>query len=110
MTPLLRNLLGNPTKDRELTDEARALLHEMQQERNRFEALIQTAGSSVSRLEQLGEPMAKATSDMDALKARLADLQNRFTGMVQVTEQYQTLEDRAQKVERGQDRATKQID
>jgi hypothetical protein len=52
MAPLLKNLLGNGSKDRELAEEMRAILNEMQEERSRCEA--DRPRASADHLQQLG--------------------------------------------------------
>jgi chromosome segregation ATPase len=109
MTPLLKSLLGNGSKDRELAEEMRAILHEMQQERGRHEALIQSVRDSADRLQQLGEPIAKAGSDVDAVVARLGDLELRFAAMEQLATQFQTLDERAAGLAQDQQLAESRI-
>lgn len=106
---MLKNLLGNGSKDRELAEEMRALLHEMQQERGRYEALIERVRGSADRLQELGEPIAKAGSDVDAVVERLADLEQRFVAMVQLSTQLQTLDERAESLEQNRQRAESEI-
>jgi len=81
MPPMLKNLLGNNPKDRETAEEMRAVLHEMQQERGRYEALIQSARASADKLQQLGEPIVKASGEVEAMTARLQELERRFASM-----------------------------
>src|SRR2546426_42521 len=95
MPPLLKNLLGNGAKDREFAEEMQAVLHEMQQERRRCEALIQEVHTSTDRLEQLGAPIAKAGTEVDAVAARLGDLEQRFAAVTQLATQLQSLDERA---------------
>ncbi len=109
MTPLLKNLLGNGSKDRELAEEMRALLHEMQQERGRYEALIESVRASADRLQELGGPIAKAGSDVDAVAARLGDLEQRFVAIAQLSTQFQTLDERAEGLEHNRQRAETEI-
>jgi chromosome segregation ATPase len=109
MTPLLKNLLGNGSKDREHADEMRTLLHEMQQERSRYEALIERVRASAERLQDLGGPIAKAGSDIDAVAARLGELEQRFAAIAQLSAQYQTLDERAEGLEQGRQRAEAEI-
>ncbi len=109
MTPLLKNLLGNSSKDRELAEEMRAVLNEMQQERDRYQKLIESARDSVDRLQQLGEPIAKAGSDVDEVAARLGELKQRFEAMVQLSTLLQTLDERAESLAQNQERAETEI-
>jgi len=109
MTPLLKSLLGNGSKDRELAEEMRSVLHEMQQERGRYEALIESVRASADRLQHLGEPIAKVGSDVDAVAARLGDMEQRFAAMVQLSTLFQTLDERAEGLEQNQQRAETEI-
>ena len=93
MTPLLKR--GNGSKDRELAEDMRAALLEMQQERSRYQALIETGRASADRLQQLGEPIAQAGSQLDAVAERLSDLEQRFAGLTQLSTHVQGLEERA---------------
>lgn len=109
MTPLLKSLLGNGSKDRETAEEMRALLNDMQKERSRYEALVRNVETAADRLGQLGEPIAKAGSDVDLVVARLAELEQRFSGVAQLSNQLQTLEERAGGLTESQRRAEEEI-
>lgn len=109
MAPLLKNLLGNNSKDRELTDEMRAILAEMQQERVRNEALLTSIRSSSEHLVTLGEPLAKAVSDADAIAARIGELEERFSAMLQLVPKVETLHERVEGLVEGQRRAEAQV-
>jgi hypothetical protein len=75
---LLKNLLGNSNNDGEHAEQMRALLLEMQQERTRIETLLESTRTSTERLQQLGDPVAKAGQDVDAMIARIAELEQRL--------------------------------
>ena len=109
MTPLLKNLFGNDSKDQELGAELRALLQEMRQERTRYEALLESSRASADRLQQLGEPIAKAAGDVDAMSARLGELEQRFAAMAKLAWQLQELDERAAGLAQGQQRAETQV-
>ena len=109
MAPLLKNLLGNSAKERELTDEMRAILAEMQQERVRNEALLTSIRSSSEHLQTLGEPLAKAVNDADAIAARIGELEERFTAMLQLVPKVETLHERVESLVEGQRRAEAQV-
>ena len=79
MAPLLKNLLGNGSKDRELAEDLRAILAEMQEERRRCEAAIERTRSSADQLQQLEEPITKAHQETDAVSSRLGELERRIT-------------------------------
>jgi chromosome segregation ATPase len=102
MTPLLKNLLGNGSRDHELAEEMRAMLQEVRRERERFEALQQGVEASADRLGQLGEPIARAGSEVDAVASRLEQLEQRFAAMAQLAAQFQAMEQRAQDLARDQ--------
>ena len=103
MATLLKSLLGNGSKDRELTDEMRAVLQEMRQERGHYETLVKSARTSVDRLQQLGEPIAKAGTDIDTLTERL-------TRLDQLAARLEGLDGRAAALEHSQQQAETRID
>src|SRR5258706_541004 len=75
MAPLLKSLLGNGSKDRELTDEMRAILNEMQQESSRYESLLHRARAPADRLQELAEPVARAVNYPGGGTPHLAELE-----------------------------------
>src|SRR5206468_1474963 len=89
--------------------EARAVLHEMEQERGRCEATIESTRTSSERLQELGEPIAKVGSDVDAVVARLGKLEERFPAMVELTARLLGLDERAEEMARGQERSAAEI-
>ena len=109
MTPLLKSLLGNGSKDRELAEELRAVLEAMQRERSRCETIIQDVQASANRLQELGEPIAKAGSDVDAVAGRLEALEPRFTTITQLSAQVQALDERSAGLSEGQQRSESQL-
>src|SRR5438445_3357170 len=109
MPPLLKNLLGNGPKDRELADEMHAVLQEMRQERERCQALIQNVHASVERLQQLGEPIARAGSDVDAVAARLGSLEQRVDAIQDLSAQLQGVDERAHGLAQSQQQADAQV-
>lgn len=109
MPPLFKSLLGNGSKDREPTEEMRALLAEMQHERVRFEALLASVRSSSEHLQTLGEPIAQAESGVEAVGARLADLEQRFSAMVQLVPKFESMHERAEGLVEGTLRAEAQV-
>ncbi len=109
MTPLLKNLFGNGSADREAAEAMRAILSEMQQERARYETLLATVRSSAERLQQLGEPVVKVGNDVDAVAARLADVERRFAAIVQLSNQFQALDERAEGLTQHHQRAETEI-
>lgn len=96
MTPLFKSLLGNGSKDREFAEEMRVLLQEMRQERERFETLVEGSRGAADQLHQLNDPIAKAGSDVNAVAARLRDMEQRLEVATQFTVQLQTLDERSE--------------
>jgi chromosome segregation ATPase len=109
MAPLLKNLLGSSSKDREQIAELRSLLHELQQERARGEALIASARESSERLQTLGAPIAQAGTDVDAVNTRIAELEQRFGAMVQLVPKFESMHERLGGLVEGQHRAEAQV-
>lgn len=109
MASLLKNLLGNGSNERELTEEMRELLRQMRQERDRFAALVEGAAPASARLEELSEPIAKAANDVDGVTIRLRDMEQRLEAVGTLAQLYQELEDRAAELERGRRQAEEQI-
>jgi chromosome segregation ATPase len=109
MTPLLKSLFGNGSNNRDLTEEMRAVLHEIQLERSRYQTLVEGSRASVDRLQQLGAPIAKAGSDVDAVAARLGELEQRLEAMGRLSAQYQKLDERAEGLAQSQQTAESQI-
>jgi len=105
MTPLLKSLLGNGSKDRELTEEMRAVLTEMQEERDRYEALLRKVQASAEKLQQVGEPLAKVGADVDAMYSRFAELEQRAATIAQLSNQFQNLDERAAQLTEGHQKA-----
>jgi DNA repair exonuclease SbcCD ATPase subunit len=109
MAPLLKSLLGHGSKDREHTEEMKALLQEMQQERIRYEALLASVRSSSEHLQTLGEPIAKAGSDVESVTSRIGDLESRFAAMVQLVPKFESMHERVEGLVEGQHRAESQV-
>jgi chromosome segregation ATPase len=106
---LLKNLLGNSNNDGEHAEQIRALLLEMQQERTRCETLLESTRASSERLQQLGDPMAKAGKEIDAMIARVAELEQRLETATRVASAYDALESRAQSLEQCHSQAESRI-
>ena len=109
MAPLLRNLLGNATKDRELTDGLRAVLQEMQDERARYEALLENVRASAVHLQTLGDPIAKVESSVEGASGRIEELEQRLAAMVQLVPKLETMDERVASLTEGQKRASAQV-
>src|SRR5262245_5838461 len=95
MAPLLKNLLGHNSKDQDHAAELRVVLHDLQEERRHCEALIHSVHASADRRQYLNEPIAKAGSDVDAVAARLTELEQRMAAMATLVRQFDALEERA---------------
>lgn len=102
MAPLLKSLLGNNSKDRELADEMRAVLNDIRQERERFEKLVESSRTAAERMSELNAPIAKAQSDTDSVAERIADMEQRFAAMVQLVPKFEALAERAEGLVQGQ--------
>ena len=109
MTPLLKNLLGNGARDRELAEEMRTVLDEIRQERTRYEKLVESSSTASERLEQLSEPIENATSNMSVVAARLAEIEQRLEAMNKLAGLYQELEGRAESLTHNQKSAESRI-
>src|SRR6185295_17559188 len=48
------------------------------------------------RLKKLGEPLAKTEGDVDAMATRMAQMEERFEGMVKLSSLFQNLDERAE--------------
>src|SRR5262245_31289568 len=96
MKPLLKNLMGNASRDQEHLEAVRAVLADIQKERERYEALVEGAKAGAERLKKLGEPLAKTETDMEALAARMAQMEERFESMVKLSSLFQNLDERAE--------------
>ena len=102
---MLKNLLGGGSKSAEM----QAILQQMQEAIARYEKLATGADRTADRFARLGEPIEKATGEVDALVTRLSDLERRFEGMVQLSKLLESLDDRAAKLTHDQQKAETQI-
>jgi len=109
MATLLKSLLGNGSRDRELTDEMRAVLQEIRQERSHCETLVKSARTWVTRIQELSAPVAKAQSDTEAMTGRLTDLEERLQASEQLAARYRTLDERAEQLSQNQRQAEARI-
>ncbi len=105
MTPIF----GKGSKDRELADEMQDVLNQMQNERSRNEKLLENIQTAAERLQHLGEPIARAGSDVDAVAGRLEQLEQRFSSLAQVSGQLEALDERARSLAQNQQQAETQI-
>ena len=114
MASVLKNLLGNGSngsgsKEMELTEEMRAVLREIKQERGLCEALVKSARASIERIQTLSEPIAKAGTDMDAVTTRLAGLEQRLGAFEGLAKQLQSLDTSADRLSQQQRQAETRI-
>ena len=93
---LLKNLFGDGSKDRELAEDMRTLLQEMRQEREKFAKLLETSHAAADTLHELVDPITQASTDVEAVVARLREVEPHLDTVTNVTAQIQTLNDRAQ--------------
>jgi DNA repair exonuclease SbcCD ATPase subunit len=105
MASLLKNLLGDGSKNREFAEDLRALLQEMRQERERFAALLHHSRAAAERLDQLGEPIARVGSDVDAVRAGLRDLEQRLEAFAPISALIQALDERSAGLAQNQQQA-----
>ncbi|MDH5198309.1 MAG: hypothetical protein OEY20_13790, partial [Gemmatimonadota bacterium] len=109
MAHLLKNLLGNGSRDQEMTDEMRAVLQEITQERSHCEVLVKSARTSLTRVGEMSAPIAKAQSDTDAMTARLEGLEQRLSGVERLTALLETLDERGERLGQSQRQAEARI-
>lgn len=109
MATLFKNLRGNGSRDAEQTEEMRIVLRDVRTERSHCEALVKSARASIARLQELGEPIARAGSDMDAVTARLAELEQRLGAFERLSAQFQTLDERGERLGQSQRQAEARI-
>ena len=91
-----KNLMGNNSRDQEHLEAVRAVLADIQKERERYEALVEGAKAGAERLKKLGEPLAKTETDVESLVTRIAQMEERFQGMVKLSQLFQNLDERAE--------------
>jgi chromosome segregation ATPase len=106
---MLKNLLGNGSKDRELFEEMRIALQEMVEERNRCELLILNLRTSNERLQVLDAPIAKVKDDLDNATAHLADVERRFSALTRLADELPSMDERAEKLTESQQRVEAQL-
>ena len=109
MSSLLKNLTGRAAKDRDLTDEMRAILLQIQQECARYEVLVDRARTSAERLENLSEPIARVSGETAAVESHLGELKERLSSLAPVVEQFQGLEEKAASLSADHERAGGEI-
>src|SRR5947199_6422161 len=105
----LKNLLSNNSKDRELFEQMCAAMREMQEERDRCQLLIIDLRTSNARLQDLDAPVTKAKTDVDAVAKRLAEVEQRFSAILQLSSTLPSLDLRAENLAENQRRAEAQL-
>ena len=58
MSPLLKSLLGNGSRDRELTDEMRAIVNQMQAKHDHYEDLVASSADNSPEAQSYLPPIA----------------------------------------------------
>ena len=106
---MLKNLLGNSTRDRELSAEVRAVLQEMREERERFEKLLATSGDAAETLTRLHEPIAQVGNDVNAANARLEAVQQKLALLDALAGRVEALDASAKELVEHQQAAEAQI-
>src|SRR5262245_1908256 len=91
-----KNLMGNNAREQEQLAAMRAVLADIQRERERYEALVEGAKAGAERLKKLGEPLAKTETDVDAMVSRMTQMEERFEGLVKLSSLFQNLDERAE--------------
>jgi len=91
-----KNLMGNGAKEQEQLAAMRAVLADIQRERERFETLVEGSKAGAERLKQLGEPLAKTEGEMHTLESRMSQMQERFQAMVKLADLFNNLDERAE--------------
>lgn len=109
MAPLLKSLLGNGGNDRQLTEEMRGILREMQEERTRYETLLERGDAQANRLKLLGEPIAKAEYDVKGLVARLKEVEDQLEIVPKLSGQLESVDGRAKDLAKEQGEAETRI-
>src|SRR5262245_4404285 len=99
---LLTNLFGEGSKDRELAEDMRALLQEMRQERERFAQLLESSHGASDALHDLVDPIAKASTDVNAVTARLKDMEERLAAVSLLGTQLEDIGQREEHIARRQ--------
>ena len=103
---LLKNLFGDGSKDRELAEDMRAVLKEMREEREKFANLLETSHSATDTLHELGDPIAKASQDVEEVLERMREVEPQLTTLANLTGQIAALSARAEGLATDQERTT----
>src|SRR5262245_50390038 len=106
---MLKNLLGNNSNNQELAEEMRGILKEMQDERARYQELVETAQHSNDKLKKIHEPISKATKEVDAVSTRLTEIEKRLDAMTKLSGLFQDLDERATRLTQNQEASEARI-
>jgi chromosome segregation ATPase len=109
MAGLIQNLLGNGSRDKEMLDQMRAMLEQMQQEHTRIQSLIESAHSSTTTLGQYSETIGNAQRELETTASRVREVEQRLDALTQLASRYETLDDRAEALKSDQQKAESQI-
>jgi chromosome segregation protein len=109
MATLFKNFRGNSSAERELAEEMRSVLRDIQHERSRCEALVESAQHSLLRTQELGEPITAAADKMEAVAGRLTGLEQRLAAVERLAGFFQDLDDRAARLDKSQRQVEKRI-
>jgi chromosome segregation ATPase len=105
MSTLLRNLLGNAPEAVDTAGEMRAVLYDLRQERGHCEALVNSARATVTRFQEMSEPLSRAGDNMNAISGRLTTLEQRLAGFERFASQLQGLDEGAERLAQRQRQA-----
>jgi chromosome segregation ATPase len=100
---------NNSARDKELTEEMRAVLQSMKDENAKFERLIASSATAVERLTALEAPIVKAAADVDAVVERLDATERRFDAVGTIASQVESIAERTQALVEGHEQAQTQI-
>jgi myosin heavy chain 9/10/11/14 len=109
MAMLLKNLISNGARELELTEDLRAMLESIREERERCETLLKGAGTSLARMQQLSEPVVAAQGAAEALTARILELEQRVPATERLNELFQALDEEAERLGQDQEKANARI-
>jgi len=106
---ILKNLLGNSARDRELSDEIRAAVQEIRGECERFDKLLSGSAEAALTLTNLNEPIVRASSEIEGVSERLAGIEQKLESLSSIAARLEAVESRAQELSTSQDEAAEKI-
>ena len=98
---LLKKMLGN-NNSKELSDDVRAVLAEMREERERFERLLASSQGATERLAAVDEPISRLETMLDETTARLVEVTQRLDALSAIGERVDAMDAKAQAMAEGQ--------